>query len=358
MMKRVFSFILLIFMLSALSVCSFGAEHCRCGRVLTKTGVCSGCNKLPNECICHCWCGSEAVLTETDDEGYLLVCKKCGSVCSRCTCKDIESYYRLSELDADGKIMMKTLPKTDWQSELILFLMLALVAFIITSIFVSKKTEQTIEREKAERQTRKNHAKIMDKIQSQAGGVINPSKKSGARVSAEKKIGWPIESCGGGICAYELTNAVRFHGFSDGTVTDFTMFSLAYQLDAEGTIESAFKGSYGKTAENLTAAFMAARSTEHSQIKAARPYFETEFFEKNEENISNILLDTSVDETSVHQLLKLPFNMTSAVGSSVPQVTRFAKEKCNEYSSSDSSDTSYLKENRFSCVDKWGGIGK
>ena len=74
--------------------------------------------------------------------------------------------------------------------------------------------------------------------------------------------------------------------------------------------------------------------------------FEEGFFEKNEEAISAVLEGTGVDQSSIHQLLKLPFRMTVAVGSSEPQVQRFAKEKCALYTA-ESSSVSYLKRSRF-----------
>ena len=125
-----------------------------------------------------------------------------------------------------------------------------------------------------------------------------------------------------------------------------TLFSLGSYLDADGTLEAAINGAYGKTVADLSAVYMATRSTDGSKIRAARPFFEEGFFEKNEEAISAALEGTGVDQSSIHQLLKLPFRMTVAVGSSEPQVQRFAKEKCALYTA-ESSSVSYLKRSRF-----------
>ncbi len=150
-----------------------------------------------------------------------------------------------------------------------------------------------------------------------------------------------------------MTNAVEFHGAGNSTVTDITLFSYGSYLDDVGTLESAFKGSYGQIFANLSAACMAARSSDGSKIRAARPFFDDNFFEENELSISTILGKTGIDESSVHLLLKLPFETEVRVGNSEPQVQRLAREKSDRYASEESAD-SYLSQKRFPDISEKG----
>lgn len=341
--------VFLIALVAALLFCCFGTfadgTRCRCDRLLAEDGTCTKCGKMPSECVCDCWCGRSSRVIETD-VGSILICEKCGSSCALCSCADKQTAQRLEALSLEGGIVMNELPKSGLVCQTVCGVAVLGAFALILWLFASQKKNSTVEKEKIEKKQRRSHANIMDKIETQAKTAEAPKKKSDIASSAEKNIKWPLSDVGIGVAAYELTNAVEFHRSGDSTVTDMTLFSLGSYLDPEGTLEAAFHGSYGKTVEKLSSAYMATRSAQGSHIRAARPFFDNDFFEKNETAISSILDGTGVDGSSIHQLLKLPFEMTVRVGSSEPQVQRFAKEKCDFYTA-ESSSGSYLKQNRF-----------
>ena len=345
MKKNVFSVCLLLFVFLFTSVTVADGARCRCDRLLDENGLCTKCGEVSSACSCDCWCGRSSRVMETG-VGSILICEKCGSSCALCTCSDKQTAQRLEVLSLEGKTVMNGLPRSGLAAQIVCGVTVLCAFALVLWIFSSQKKNSTIEREKVEKRQRRSHATIMDKIETQAKTAEAPKKKSDIASAAEKNIKWPINDIGIGIAAYELTNAVEFHRSDDSMVTDITMFSLGSYLDPEGTLDAAFKGAYGKTVENLSAVYMATRSSDGSKIRAARPFFEEDFFEKNEEAISAILADTGVDQSSVHQLLKLPFRMEVRIGSSEPQVQRFAKEKCDLYTA-ESSSGSYLKQSRF-----------
>ncbi len=352
MKKRLFALCLILLMF-LVSICSFAeSSRCRCDRLLDENGLCTKCGKAPSECVCDCWCGRSSRVIQSD-AGSILICEKCGSSCALCSCSDKRYAQRRESLELDGKIVMNDLPKSGIIAQ-IACIVAVLVSFsLVLWLFSARKKSSTMEREKIEKKQRRSHATIMDKIETQAKSAEAPKKKSDIATAAEKNIKWPLSDVGIGIAAYELTNAVEFHRSDVSTVTDMTLFSLGSYLDEEGTLESAFRGAYGKTVEKLAAVYMATRSADGSKIRAARPFFEEDFFEKNEAAISAILAETGVDQSSVHQLLKLPFDMTVRIGSSEPQVQRFAKEKCDLYTA-ESSSGSYLKQSRFPQITEQG----
>ena len=345
MKKKLFAMLLPVFIF-ALFFGSFAeGTRCRCDRLLDESGLCTKCGKVPSECVCDCWCGRSSRVIETG-EGEILICEKCGSSCPLCTCEDKATAQKLEALSVDGNIVMKNVPRPSAVAQIVCGVFVLGIFALVLWIFSARKKNSTVARENFEKKQRKNHATIMDKIETQAKTAETPKKKSDITAAAEKNIKWPSEDIGIGIAAYELTNAVAFHGDENTAVTDMTLFSLGSYLDADGTLEAAINGAYGKTVADLSAVYMETRSTDGSKIRAARPFFEEGFFEKNEEAISAALEGTGVDQSSIHQLLKLPFRMTVAVGSSEPQVQRFAKEKCALYTA-ESSSVSYLKRSRF-----------
>lgn len=350
--KRIFVFCLLlsVFLLAAVSFAD--GSRCRCDRLLNEDGRCTKCGEDPSLCSCSCWCGRSSRVIETG-AGSILICEKCGSSCALCSCSDKQTAQRLEALSLEGKTVMNGLPLSGLVPQIVCGVTVLCAFALVLWIFSSQKKNSTIEREKIEKRQRRSHATIMNKIETQAKTAEAPKKKSDIAAAAEKNIKWPLSDIGMGIAAYELTNAVEFHRSDDSTVADLTLFSLGSYLDPEGTLDAAFKGAYGKTVEKLSAVYMAARSSDGSRIRAARPFFDEDFFEKNETAISGILSDTGVDKSSVHQLLKLPFTMEVKVGSSEPQVQRFAKEKCELYTA-ESSSGSYLKQSRFPQITESG----